>query len=323
MAFAESFGPTMLAACIGNFDGVHRGHAALLAAARGRVGSGGRVVAVTFDPPPAEVLGRPGPQRRLANAERRGALLREAGADEVLLLATTPELLGLDPQAFILRLRSIVPFGLVAEGPDFRFGRGRSGGLDTLAAIGDREGFEVVEVPAVEVPLPDGTLVPVRSSIVRWLLARGRVSDAAALLGRSHLVAGRVVRGDQRGRHLGCPTANLEHGQVMLPREGVYAGVATLPDGREAAAAISVGRKETFASADAQAVCEAHLIGVDLPLDAYGWPLELAFGRWIRGQAPFPSAESLVAQMARDLAAVSRWWQGVRRSAAAMETCPR
>jgi riboflavin kinase/FMN adenylyltransferase len=304
----------MLAACIGNFDGVHRGHAALLAEARRLAGAGGRVVAVTFDPPPAVVLGRPGPFQRLCGVERRATLLQACGADEVLLLETTPALLSLEPEAFIGHLLGRIPFGVVVEGPDFRFGRDRRGDLVALAAIGEAMGFQVATLPSVEVPLPDGTLLPVRSSLVRWLLSQGRVSEAEVLLGRPHLLAGRVVRGDQRGRSLGCPTANLEPTESMQPREGVYAGEATLPDGRAVPAAISVGRKQTFAAADAPPVCEAHLLGVELPLDQYGWPMELRFGRWIRGQMPFPSPEALVAQMARDLEQVACWWRRSRRN---------
>lgn len=306
----------MLAACIGNFDGVHRGHAALLAEARRLAGVAGRVVAVTFDPPPAAVLGRSGPLRRLCSVERRAALLQACGADEVLLLETTPALLSLEPEAFIEHLRVRIPFGVVVEGPDFRFGRDRRGDLEVLAGIGRLAGFGVAAVPAVEVPLPDGTLLPVRSSLVRWLLLQGRVFEAGVLLGRPHLLEGRVVQGDQRGRSLGCPTANLETVAAMLPREGVYAGEATLPDGGRVPAAISVGRKPTFAAADAPPICEAHLLGVELPLDRYGWPMELRFGRWIRGQMPFPSPQHLVAQMARDLGRVADWWRRTHAAAA-------
>jgi len=301
----------MLAITIGNFDGVHRGHAALLQAARRMAGDRGRCVAVTFEPAPAEVLGRRGgPSRRLTLPPMRESLLRTAGADEVVVLETTPALLSLDPVEFIRGLRDRLPFEAVCEGSDFRFGRGRAGGVETLRAIGLADAFEVVEVPQVEVPLGQGVMVPARSSLVRWMLAHGRVGDVAAILGRIYTLEGVVVRGDQRGRTLDCPTANLDHGSLMLPADGVYAGVAELPDGRAVPAAISVGRKPSFHAEGLEPppICEAHLLGETLPLDAYGWPLRLRVGRWLRGQLPFPEIGALLEQMRRDLAAVRAWW---------------
>lgn len=304
----------MITISIGNFEGVHRGHAALLSAARqvaDAAGPGGQVVAVTFDPLPAEVL-RPGTSLpRLCEGQEKAARLRASGADEVLTLPTSPGLLALDPAAFVARLREQVAFEAVVEGPDFRFGRGRGGDIATLTELGRALGFTTAVVPEVEVSLPSGPRVAARSSLVRRLLGLGRVLDASAVLGRPYELGGLVVPGDQQGRLLGCPTANLDHGRLLLPGDGVYAGHALLPDGRRCRAAISVGCKPTFEPTPPR--CEVHLLGIDLPLDHYGWPLRVQVERWIRGQLAFPAVEPLIEQMQRDLAAVDRILELIER----------
>ncbi|MGA1517508.1 MAG: riboflavin kinase [Phycisphaerales bacterium] len=294
----------MHAICIGNFEGVHRGHAALLAAARRKAGASGRVTAVAFEPLPVEIL-RPGTiAGRLSTVEEKAARLRAAGADEVLMLETSASLLGLEPEPFMAEIRSRLSPSVIVEGPDFRFGRGRTGDVGLLAAIGDRLGFEVDVVPEICLPLPSGSLVPARSSLVRWLLGRGRVLDAAAILGRPYGLAGTVVPGDRQGRLLGCPTANLDHGHQLLPADGVYAGWAELPGGERAMAAISVGCKPTFEPTPPR--CEVHVIGRDLPLDHYGWPIRVTFERWVRGQLVFAEVDALIAQMRRDIERIVR-----------------
>lgn len=290
---------------IGTFDGVHVGHAALVRRARAAAGEGVRVVAMSFDPHPAAVL-RPGAEpARLTTFERRAELLRSAGADEVVRLEPTKELLGLSPEAFFSEV--VAPYGPVAvvEGEDFRFGRGRAGGIETLRALGRGMGFDVHVVGPVEVALSDHTVARASSSMTRWLIEHGRVRDAAAVLGRPYEVSGTVERGDRRGRTIGYPTANVRT-ECLAPGDGVYAGVAHLEDGRRFAAAISVGTKPTFGE-HARAV-EAFLLRSDggeawapLPgLAEYGWGVRLAFLGWVREQVKFGSLEALLAQMARD-----------------------
>jgi riboflavin kinase/FMN adenylyltransferase len=287
---------------IGNFDGVHLGHRAIVSAARAAAGPSGRVAAVTFEPLPASVL-RPGgaPERLTAAAERR-ELLRSAGCDEVIELDPRDGLLGQGPEEFIHGLRARVPFDAIAEGADFRFGKGRAGDLATLAAIGASAGFRTIEVPERLEPLADGHLVPARSTAIRWLLAMGRVADAARLLGRPHAVRGTVESGDRRGRTLGFPTANVRTEGAALPADGVYAGTA-VADGAEWPAAISVGSKPTFGGAGR--TLEAHLVGFPGPLDAYGWPVEVRFTRWLREQWRFPGPDALVGQLRADVARVA------------------
>lgn len=297
----------MQAVVIGNFDGVHLGHAHLFRLAR-EAADGGRVLAVTFEPLPAAVLRPERPMGRLTpSAERRQLLGDRCGVDEVIELAPTPELLGRSPEAFITDLRSRVRFDAIVEGPDFRFGKARAGGLDTLRALGALHGFRVVEAPPLAVDLTDGSRVEARSSVARALLAEGRVADAACVFGRPYELRCPTTRGDQRGRTIGWPTINLDSTGRILPADGVYSGKATLPDGTVAIAAISVGTKPTFG--ESARTCEATLLARDgrplaLPLDWYGFELALRFHRWIRGMEKFGSLEALLSRMEGDRSAV-------------------
>jgi len=293
---------------IGNFDGVHLGHAELIRRARVMAGPlGARVVAMTFDPHPNAVLVPGWREQRLTRVEDRERLLVEAGADEVVRLKPERGLLGRTPAEFVdwvIERHSAVGF---VEGEDFHFGRGRAGNVDVLRQIGAERGFGVEVVAPVEVALTDQTLARASSTLVRWLLERGRVRDAAAVLGRAHSVVGRVVRGARRGRTIGFPTANVETG-LMAPADGVYAAEARLEDGRMYVAAVSVGTNPQFtAGSDAPArTIEAYLLDVEHSGDAirglpeYGWGIELRLLDWVRDQATFESVEALVAQIGRD-----------------------
>jgi riboflavin kinase/FMN adenylyltransferase len=295
----------MVTVSIGNFDGVHAGHRGLIALARQVSGHSGRVVAVTFEPLPAARLRADAAPPRLSTAQERHERLLAASADEVVELEPTPEMLGQSPQEFLASLRARIPFGAIVEGEDFRFGKARAGDVAFLREIGGRDGFRTLVAPGVDVELADGTVARAASSLVRWMLGQGRVEDAARLLGRPYAVAGVTASGDRRGRTLGFPTANLADGSwggTMLPADGVYAGVATLPDGTTATAAISIGTKSTFGGT--RRTCEAHLPGAALPLDWYGWPLRIAFTRWIRGQMRFSGPQEIARQIERDLGEV-------------------
>ncbi|MDX2018146.1 MAG: riboflavin kinase [Planctomycetota bacterium] len=303
------------AVTIGNFDGVHAGHAALLAKCREavRAGRADRVVAMTFDPHPASLL-RPGTEpARLTTLERRRELLRAAGADEVVALTPTPELLDLSPEDFVRRVVREHGATVFAEGPDFRFGRGRGGGLETLRALGPTMGFALLEVAPVEVSLSDHTLVPASSSVTRWLVSHGRVGDARRVLSRAdgtgYELEGTVTRGDRRGRTIGFPTANLAC-ETMLPDDGVYAARATVP-GRAGTipAALNVGTRPTFQGVERRV--EAHIIGLapasaqapEIPgLPEYGWRLRLELVAYLRDQVKFASLPALVEQLGRDVA---------------------
>lgn len=283
---------------VGNFDGVHAGHRALVAAARRMADNvDARVVVAAFDPHPATALAPDRAPPPLTDRDQRTAALRSAGADDVAWLEPALDgVLGLAPDAFIeqtVRDHNVVGW---VEGPDFRFGHGRTGDIDTLRLAGERLGFGVGVIDPVEVVLRDKTVAPASSSLVRWLVTQGRMSDAALVLGRPFAVRGKVVRGEQRGRGLGFPTANIDAADRLLPRDGVYGGHVQLPEGRRLAA-ISVGTNPTF---DGPArTFEAYLLDTDA--DLYDQTLEVAVTRWVRDQMRFDAVEPLIQQMQRDV----------------------
>lgn len=289
---------------IGVFDGVHAGHAALVARAR-QLADANRaaVVAMAFDPHPVTRLRPEAAPARLTTFEQRRRLLMEAGADAVDRLEPTESLLSQSPGNFVEWIGRRWRVAGFVEGPDFRFGRGRSGDVEFLAHYGARAGFGVEIVEPVSVTLTDHTMATASSTLVRWLLAQGRAGDAAQVLGRPYELEGTVVPGDRRGRTIGFPTANLST-ECLIPADGVYAGEAVLEDERVFPAAISIGTKPTF-GAGGRAV-EAYLL--DAPregtairgLPEYGWPLRLRIKGWVRQQLRFETPSSLVEQMHLD-----------------------
>lgn len=295
---------------IGVFDGVHRGHRKLIETAReiadghGPIAEGpgedARVIALAFEPSPKAVLDPEHAPPRLTDFEDRADLLLDAGADEVLRLEPTRELLGLSPERFVDEVLMPMHPAAIVEGSDFRFGAKRAGDVRTLAELGRSRGFSVRIVEPVEVSLNDQSVVAASSSRVRWLLAHGRVADAGRVLGRAYEMVGTVVRGDQRGRTIGFPTANLASDQTP-PGEGVYACIATLEDGRAIPCAVNVGERPTFDGKERRV--EAHLIGYQRDGDQpeYGWPLRIAFVSRLRDQVRFGGIEHLTAQLARDV----------------------
>ncbi len=289
---------------IGNFDGVHLGHQSLVQEARSHAGEGGQVVALTFEPHPVTVLDPSTPLRRLTTASSRTRLLESAGCDRVVEMEPSPERLGQSPREFIEWFVEAFQPRVLVEGPDFRFGSDRAGDVTLLREVGSDSGFETVIVEPVSAPLPGGEDVVVGSRLIRSFLEEGRIDDATALLGRSWALEGRVIEGDKRGRTLSMPTANIDHGDMILPGDGVYAGSAVLPGGEQRLAAISVGEKPTFETVDR--LCEVHLLDHEAPLDDYGWDIEVRFDLRIRDQVAFDSTEELVEQMNHDLEAVRR-----------------
>lgn len=298
--------PGATAITIGNFDGVHLGHQALVRACRDAVGPAGRVVAIAFDPHPQSVLAQRTVPDRLTTFDERARLLRIAGADEVRRLEPTNQLLAMSARAFADRVLTDFTPAAIVEGEDFRFGRARAGDLTLLASIAEPRGCRVITIAAVETDLIDQSIVPVSSSRIRWLLTHGRVADAARLLGRPYRLAGPVVRCHRRGRTIGFPTANIDT-DTVLPADGVYAAIGTLPDGRVVPAAVNVGTRPTV---DGTHRCaEAFLLDLDTDpehwsaiagLPEYGWPLALDFTDYLRDEVRFNTLELLIEQMHRD-----------------------
>ncbi len=295
---------TPLAISIGTFDGVHRGHAALVAAARAAVGACGRVVAMVFDPHPLTLIRPESAPARLSSFAQRARWLTAMGVDEVVRLEPSRELLGQSPVEFLRHVTSRFAPSVLVEGPDFRFGRARAGDVRLAGMIGQDLGFATMVLEPVEAVLSDHSAVKCSSSLVRWLVERGRMMDATAVLGRPHTLEGDVVRGDQRGRTIGFPTANVQTDQ-LLPADGVYAALAELPDGRRLPAAVNVGQRPTFAGFDRRV--EAHVMvgnGAELTVGEYGWPIRLAMMAFVRDQHKFESIDALKAQLVRDCSRV-------------------
>lgn len=284
---------------IGNFDGVHRGHRELIAAARrGSEKVSGPVVAVTFDPPPAALL-HPSPDKAvpLTTIADRADLLHAAGADHVVVLRTDAGLLSLSPEAFfedvilgLFRAKAVV------EGYNFRFGRGRRGDVASLGKLCAVAGISFEEVPS----LLEGS-DPVSSSRVRAALEAGNVAEAAAMLGRPYSITGTVILGAQRGRTIGFPTANLGGVGTLLPKEGVYA-VRAHVEGLSYPAAANIGPNPTFGEHTRK--IEIHLIG--FTGDVYGQPARAEFVARLRDVRPFASVAELTTQLAQDIVEAQR-----------------
>lgn len=284
---------------IGNFDGVHLGHAHLIDRLRRLAHAvGAPAIALTFDPAPAAVL-RPGQAPPpLTWTGRKVELLHAAGADAVGLFRTGPWLLGLTAREFFERV-VLGQFGArgMVEGPTFGFGRDRGGDARILGDWCAEAGL------AFEVASPtdrDGTIVS--STRIRSALAQGDVAQAAGLLGRPHRLQGVVVQGAQRGRQLGFPTANLDGIGVQIPLDGVYAGLARRQgpgaDPTPVATAVHIGANVTFGAS--HRTVEAHLL--DFAGDLYGQTLALDLLERIRTSQKFDGVPALVAQMHADIA---------------------
>jgi len=285
---------------VGNFDGLHRGHQTLFARAQQVAAEReAQVVAVTFVQQPAAVLRPETAPPVIAHRTQRAALLQAAGADEIDWLDPTPGLLALSPEQFIEQMVDRHHPVAIIEGQNFRFGHKRAGDTQTLQQIGRRLGITVHVADMVEITLRDKLRARVSSTLIRWLIAHGRMADAAIGLGRPWTLRGDVVEGDRRGRDMGIRTANLDVTPQMLPADGVYAGDVDI-DGTRCLAAVSVGTKPTFAGT--QRTCEAHLL--DYEGDLYGRSLSINMHRWLRDQWAFADADRLIAQIRYDVARV-------------------
>ena len=278
---------------IGNFDGVHLGHAALVAEARRLAGEqGGPAVALTFDPHPLKLLRPAQFQPVLTTISDRAELLEACGADHVVVLRTSPALLQLTAVEFFHSvIRDRLAARALVEGPNFGFGRNREGNVATLRALCRESNLDFVQVPPVELAGK-----PLSSSRVRNALLQGAVREAAAMLNRPYRLRGMVGTGQARGRTLGFPTANLEQFEVLVPGDGVYA-VRVHRDQQCWPGAANIGPNPTFGE-QARKV-EVHLIGFSG--DLLGESLALDFIDRLRATRPFASVEELKQQLARDI----------------------
>ncbi|MFE4372744.1 bifunctional riboflavin kinase/FAD synthetase [Streptomyces sp. NPDC056835] len=284
---------------IGSYDGVHRGHQLIIGRAVERARElGVRSVVVTFDPHPSEVV-RPGSHPPLlAPHHRRAELMADLGVDALLILPFTVEFSKLSPADFIVKvLVDKLHARAVIEGPNFRFGHKAAGDVAVLADLGVTYDYEV-EVVDLYVTGEAGGGEPFSSTLTRRLVAEGDVAGAAEILGRPHRVEGVVVRGAQRGRELGFPTANVETlPHTAIPADGVYAGWLTA-DGERMPAAISVGTNPQFEGTER--TVEAYAID-RVGLDLYGLHVTVDFLSYVRGQRKFESIEALLEAIRDDV----------------------
>ncbi len=297
-AVPHPFGPS--AVTIGKFDGVHAGHRAVLAELRSVAADLGLVsTVITFDRNPLSVLAPERSREAIASNARKVELLRAAGVDATLMLTFDRAFSEQPPEEFV---RSVLVDTLAARvvfvGEDFRFGARGSGTVALLDSLGAELGFEVHHVPEVLADASGNAGSRRASSTwIRELLDQGNVAAAAVSLGRLHSIRSTVVHGQQRGRQMGYPTANLSPQlEGFIPRDGVYAAWATVPAGRFGAA-VSIGNNPTFEGVPQKQV-EAHLL--DQTLDLYGEPIELEFVDYIRPMSKFESADALARQMRID-----------------------
>ncbi|MEV5957780.1 bifunctional riboflavin kinase/FAD synthetase [Streptomyces sp. NPDC051987] len=284
---------------IGSYDGVHRGHQLIIRHAVDRARELGiPAVVVTFDPHPSEVV-RPGSHPPLlAPHHTRAELMAELGVDAVLILPFTTEFSKLSAADFVVKvLVDKLHAKAVVEGPNFRFGHKAAGNVEFLIEQGEVYDFEV-EVVDLFVRGEAGGGEPFSSTLTRRLVAEGDMAGAREILGRPHRVEGVVVRGAQRGRELGFPTANVETlPHTAIPADGVYAGYLHA-QGEVMPAAISVGTNPQFDGTER--TVEAYAID-RLGLDLYGLHVAVDFLAYVRGQAKFDSLDALLEQMAEDV----------------------
>lgn len=281
---------------IGNFDGVHLGHRALLAGARMAADKlGGDAVAMTFDPHPATLLAPEKVPSRLSSLDRKQELLADAGMDVAIIESFDADFAKLSAEDFTkCLLHDILKAKHVVVGDDFGYGCKRSGNVETLRQAGEQLGFEVEVISPVEVSGQRAS-----SSAIRKALIDGQLKSANSLLGRPYDVDGPVIRGAGRGREFGIPTANVDTGDVLLPRPGIYATqVQILGEPGLYMAATSLGTNPTFVDGGALTL-EANLL--DFDRDLYGQVLRVSFLERLRDEERYDDVDTLLAQIHKDI----------------------
>lgn len=289
--------------CIGNFDGVHRGHQVLIqrGCSLAEDLDVTNLTALSFWPPPSRYFRPESALELLSLPEERLGLLAEAGVGEPLFLPFDESIAELPAETFVSRIlvEQLQAVGVVV-GADFRFGTSRRGDTGLLRSILEHAGAVLDVVTKVAT---GGEAIS--SSRIRRLIAKGAFEEAVALLGHGYPLSGQVIPGDQRGRQIGFPTANLQlHPDKLLPKPGVYGGLAT-GDSFRYPVVINVGTKPTFVAAGGLVV-EAHLIGAPKDLDLYGQSLSLTLQFHLREERRFSSVSALAEQITRDIHALQR-----------------
>jgi len=285
-------GPLFLA--IGVFDGVHRGHQAVIStsADHARAAKGTPVV-VTFDPHPEKVL-RPAQAPHLLTAtQHKIALIRNLGVGHLLIITFDKQFAATEPEAFVQQLvNHSKPLREICVGHEWTFGKNRRGNLDLLKKFGAQFHFEVVGIPPVKA---DGEVVS--GTAIRKAIERGDFANAAAMLGRDYTILGTVTRGDSLGKKIGFPTANLSAHSEQFPPNGVYAAEAKI-DNQPYSGVINLGVRPTIAAGKSERILEIHLF--DFKQDIYGKDVEVRFLKFLRPEKKFENLDALVQQIRRD-----------------------
>jgi len=285
---------------IGAYDGVHLGHQAVIAEVRQHAESlGARSVVVTFDRHPATIVRPESAPRLLTDLPQKLELLAGTGVDATVVITFDQARSHESPADFVEEvLVGSLRTKLVVVGEDFHFGFQRQGNVGLLRSLGQADDFDVAPIGLV--PRADGIDEPVSSTAIRRALAGGEVHLASALLGRPYEARGVVVTGDQRGRLLGFPTANVEVPNLLcLPADGVYAGWYERPNGDIHPCAINLGRRPTFYEHADHSLLEAHLL--DFDGDLYGERAEVRFVHFLRSERKFDGVDALVTQLKHDI----------------------
>jgi riboflavin kinase / FMN adenylyltransferase len=284
---------------IGAYDGVHLGHQAVISEVRRLADQAGlRSAVVTFDRHPASVVRPQSAPKLLTTLEQKLELLEATGVDVTVVVPFTPERATEAAESFVEEvIINCLAARTVVVGSDFHFGKDRRGNVELLQAIGREEGFDVVGLELISLPGLDGK---VSSTEIRRLVRAGDMDGARRLLGRPYELRGTVIGGDQRGRTIGFPTANVSlHADTCLPADGIYAARYARPDGVWLPAAVNLGRRPTFYDDQPYSLLEAFLI--DFSGDLYGETARVEFVERLRPEAKFDSVDALVQQMHADV----------------------
>ena len=285
---------------IGAYDGVHRGHQAVIEQVRQQAQTlDARSIVVTFDRHPASVVRPESAPLLLTDLDQKLERLAATGIDVTCIVKFDEDSSREAPSDFVKR---VLVDGLLAKriiiGEDFHFGHKRGGNVAMLRELGPKFDFDVIPIELIS--RGDGVDEPVSSTAIRRALAGGQVELATQLLGHHFEVRGVVVRGDQRGRTIGFPTANIEvPNAICIPADGVYAGVLTRKDGTKNICAMNLGRRPTFYEHADHSMLEAHLL--DFSGDLYDEKVKLTFTHFLRGERKFENIDALKMQLKLDV----------------------
>jgi len=286
-------GPLFLA--IGVFDGVHRGHQAVIStSADHAAASNGTPVVVTFDPHPEKVLRPQAAPHLLSATEHKIALIRALGVEHLLIITFDKQFAATEPEDFVRKLViHSKPLREICVGHEWSFGKNRRGNLDLLKKLGAKFNFDVVGIPPVKI---NGAVVS--STAIRQAIEKGDLAKAAEMLGREYTILGTVTRGDNLGKKIGFPTANLSAHSEQFPPNGVYVAEARI-DGELYRGVINLGIRPTVSIGKSERVLEIHLF--DFNRDIYGHDVEVRFLKFLRSEKKFQDLDTLVQQIRQDV----------------------